>query len=44
MDPLEVSVHQMARYFTLHFTPHLAVSLRRVTRDQEIAREALPVQ
>jgi len=36
----QVSVHQL----TGHFTSLHSLSLRRVTRDEEIAREALPVQ
>src|SRR5438105_12810533 len=39
MGPLEVSVQQVTCHFTPHFTFLQNVSLRRVTRDQEIARE-----
>src|SRR5579864_5163439 len=39
MGPLEVSVQQVTCHFTPHFTFLQSVSLRRVTRDQEIARE-----
>src|SRR5260370_39463682 len=39
MGPLEVSVQQVTCDCTSHFTFLQSVSLRRVTRDQEIARE-----
>jgi hypothetical protein len=39
MSPLEVSIQQVTRHCTPHFTFLQNVSLRRVTRDQEIARE-----
>ncbi len=43
MGPLEVSVQQVTCDCTPHFTFLQSVSLRWVTRDQEIAREELLV-